>query len=356
MKSLARLASLLLLSLLLAVCCLVSSSSSSSFSPGADGAREKKKHHILLATPCYGGLVTDAYHLSVVRSYIYYQSHPNVQLSSATVPGIADLPKARGALIYQFLQNPTQTHILFVDADIEFAPEMLERFASSGHDAVTGIYPKKAIHWDNVREHVQKLGPEGARALDMKILKAVSLDYPIEFEFEDDPTSVHEKGTVSTDKNGFARVRRAGAGFMMVSRKAIETMVREYPELAYVDPPSGQTHWAFFHTVFGVRGGKNMWVSEDFAFCDRWQRVSQGEGVWVDLTNGLNHIGPIKFEGSGWLSRYILPSGGDGGGGGGVQGVPYGQTVREGGGGAQGLPYGQTLREGGGGGGGDTEL
>ena len=27
----------------------------------------------------------------------------------------------------------------------------------------------------------------------------------------------------------------------------------------------------------------------------------------MDLTNGLNHIGPIKFEGAGWLSRYILP-------------------------------------------------
>ena len=303
-----RVASLVSL-LLLAACCLASSSSS-------DEGSGAKKHHILIATPCYGGLVTDAYHLSVIRAYIHYKNNPNVELSSATVPGIADLPKARGALIYQFLQNPSQTHILFVDADIEFAPEMLERFASSGHDVVTGIYPKKAIHWDNVREHVRKLGPEGAHALDMKVLKAVSLDYPIEFEFEEDPTAAHEKGTVHTDKDGFARVRRAGAGFMMVSRRAIETMVREYPDMAYVDPPSGQTHWAFFHTVFGVRGGKNMWVSEDFAFCDRWQRVSAGEGVWVDLQNGLNHIGPIKFEGDGWLSRYILPDSGGGGGGG----------------------------------------
>jgi hypothetical protein len=49
---------------------------------------------------------------------------------------------------------------------------------------------------------------------------------------------------------------------MMVSRTAIETLVREYPELAYEDPPSGQTHWAFFHTVFGQRGGKNVWISE----------------------------------------------------------------------------------------------
>ena len=82
------------------------------------------------------------------------------------------------------MQNPAQTHVLFVDADIEFAPEMLERFAASGHDVVTGIYPKKAIHWDNVKEHLLKLGPARAQHLDLQMLKAVALDYPIEFEFE----------------------------------------------------------------------------------------------------------------------------------------------------------------------------
>jgi len=213
--------------------------------------------------------------------------------------------------------------VLFVDADIEFAPEMLERFAASGHDVVAGVYPKKAIQWENLRAHVQKLGAEGAKSMDMNVLKAVSLDYPVEFEFEEDPTRTgkDEQGSVRTDTNGFARVRRAGAGFMMVSKGAIEAMVRAYPELAYVDPPSGQTHWAFFHTVFGERGGKNMWVSEDFAFCDRWRRISGDKGVWVDLTRGLNHVGPVKFEGDGWLQRYVLPTGGGGGVGGGGGGA-----------------------------------
>jgi hypothetical protein len=42
-----------------------------------------------------------------------------IYLHASTVPGIADLPKARGALIAKFLSEASYTHILFVDADIE---------------------------------------------------------------------------------------------------------------------------------------------------------------------------------------------------------------------------------------------
>jgi hypothetical protein len=35
-------------------------------------------------------------------------------------------------------------------------------------------------------------------------------------------------------RQGFARVRRAGAGFMMVTRRAIETLRAGYPQLACV--------------------------------------------------------------------------------------------------------------------------
>jgi len=58
---------------------------------------------------------------------------------------------------------------------------------------------------------------ESARAsphLSVEELKSSLLDYPIEFEFEDGkPDTV---GRVETDGDGMARVRRAGAAFMMV--------------------------------------------------------------------------------------------------------------------------------------------
>mmetsp|Transcript_39887 Transcript_39887/g.55441 ORF Transcript_39887/g.55441 Transcript_39887/m.55441 type:complete len:266 (-) Transcript_39887:324-1121(-) len=254
----------------------------------------------MIGTPCYGGLVHDSFYLSVVKSLQYYRNSP-IQIAASTVPGIADLPKARAALIFEFLSHPSYTHLLFVDADIQFSPHLIERAVSSGKDVVCVMYPKKAIEWEGI-QRAAALGP--SHVADLATLKALALNYPIEWEFES--ATGKESGSVQTDVNGFARVRRAGAGFMMVTRRALEKMRDSYPDLSFQDLSSGQTHYAFFHSVLEKQSltGKMHWISEDFAFCDRWNAL-HGE-VWVDLLSGLNHTGTMKYEGEQWLRRYQL--------------------------------------------------
>jgi hypothetical protein len=133
-----------------------------SSSPTADESSSPRRHRVMLATPCYGGHITDAFHLSVIRAYEHYAASDAVSLVSATVPGIADLPKARGALVAQFLRDPSLTHLLFVDADVAFAPELIQRFAESGHDVVAGMYPKKGIDWGRLASRLSK--PRGGAA------------------------------------------------------------------------------------------------------------------------------------------------------------------------------------------------
>ena len=40
----------------------------------------------------------------------------------------------------------------------------------------------------------------------------------------------------------------------------MERMVAGYPELAYVDPPSGQTHYGLFYNGFQGSSGDKRWV------------------------------------------------------------------------------------------------
>jgi hypothetical protein len=39
----------------------------------------------------------------------------------------------------------------------------------------------------------------------------------------------------------------------------------------------------------------NAYLSEDYAFCRRWQRI--GGKIWLDTTINLNHIGRHAYKG-----------------------------------------------------------
>ena len=204
-----------------AVLLVLTSGQLTTAAPAAES--QPTRAHIMVATPCYTGTVHEGYFLSVVGALQRIEKSPTApRLSVSTVAHIADLPKARGALISQFLNSKHYTHVAFVDADIAFDASLPERLVSSGFDVVAAMYAKKAIDVEKLRKGVSV---------------SASLEYPVEFLFEKKPdgkqASRNEQGTARTDKRGFIEVRRAGAGFLMVSRSAIERLVKAHPELHY---------------------------------------------------------------------------------------------------------------------------
>ena len=94
--------------------------------------------------------------------------------------------------------------------------------------------------------------------------------------------------TMPQDKNGLIEVRRLGTGFLMIKRKVLEKMRREFPNIDYINP-EGKQRCRFF-TEWVVN---KEYVPEDWYFCDRAREA--GFKVYGDGKTILGHIGSAVY-------------------------------------------------------------
>ena len=111
--------------------------------------------HLMVATPCFGGQVSSIYAGSIFHLQRVVRSRPNIDLTVLMRDGDALITRARANLVTLFLDNPTATHLLFVDADIGFDPDQVFRLIESGADVVAGVYPIKRVNWDKAKRMLE---------------------------------------------------------------------------------------------------------------------------------------------------------------------------------------------------------
>src|SRR5271154_6014821 len=172
------------------------------------------KVNLVVATPCFGGQISVLYAASLFKLQKLVRSYNGINLKILFKDGDALITRARASLVAQFLDDPSATHLLFIDADIGFEPEQVLRLIECGAEMCAAIYPIKRIDWDKVRSTIETARPNPA---------AAALKYVFEV---DDPNAVAER-------SGFVRVRYAGTGFLMIHRVALEKMCAHYPQLQY---------------------------------------------------------------------------------------------------------------------------
>jgi hypothetical protein len=236
--------------------------------------------HLVVATPCFGGQVSSIYASSIFQLQRAVRAKSNIELKVLMRDGDALITRARANLMTLFLDDPTTTHFLFVDADIGFEPEQVFRLIESGADMVAGVYPIKRINWDKARRVIENKRPK---------VPSAALDYVLEINDPDHVAVV----------NGFTRVRYAGTGFLMIRRHAFEKMCAAYASLQFfrehsLDALAGSPNrFALFECMIDPKSG--TYLSEDFAFCKRW--TDMGGEIWADLQSRLDHVGPSVFHG-----------------------------------------------------------
>lgn len=248
---------------------------------------ELQKNKIFIATPCYGGALTEPYFKSMLRLVFFCDKH-GIQLQFGTIANESLVPRARNTLTAFFL-NSDCTHLWFVDADIEFKVEDFVRLIAADKDVAVGAYPKKGINWGAVRDFSMRAG---ASATDDQLACAGS-EYAINFNFK----SIEDRSIEV--QNGLIALKDAGTGCMMIKRHVIEKMCQAHPELQYNNDINVEKHldqytYALFDTI--IEEGTRRYLSEDYTFCRRWQKL--GGQIWLDPAINLNHYGSIPFRGN----------------------------------------------------------
>lgn len=104
--------------------------------------------------------------------------------------------------------------------------------------------------------------------------------------------------------DGAIRGDKVPAGFLKVTKAAVQRFMRSYPELLYGDPDR------YSVDLFNHGAWKGVWYGEDYAFSRRW--VECGGEIWIVPDLDLCHHGNGKSY-PGNFHRFLLrqPGGSD---------------------------------------------
>jgi hypothetical protein len=232
---------------------------------------------IFVATPCFGGMVTTGYMMSIVKLMEYAATH-DFSVSLNVLGRDSLITRARNTLVAQFMTMPAATHLMFIDADITFEPELVHRMLAFDEDVVGGMYPAKALKWNPPEKICRKEPPQTA-----------TLGYVGQFC---DREELERRGP-------FATGDYAATGFMMIKRRVIKRLVEAYPERAYASDhvltpdKTKRKYYALFEC--GIDPETREYLSEDFGFCRLWRAL--GGKIWLDVEGELVHTGSHDFVG-----------------------------------------------------------
>lgn len=176
-------------------------------------------------------------------------------------PDITEIRNIFASIWYDRMQT---SHMLFVDADMAFSPQLVLDMLAQNKPLVGALCPKKKL--------------------------------PIEF------AGRAKQGDVQVI-NGFMEVSGIGGAVMLISREVVTAILQKYPELS--DEVTPKNHAA--REILEGQGCKRLLrvfdpvivdgekFSEDLSFCRRW--TDCGGQIWANITHQVSHIGLYEYSG-----------------------------------------------------------
>ncbi len=183
--------------------------------------------------------------------------------STLSFPDIAELRSMAMTIWYDAM--PQSDHMLFVDADMAFPPEMVLDMLLLDEPIVGAIYPQRRL--------------------------------PLSWAGSGD-------GQPVTDRRGnFMKVEGVGMGCTLIRRDVVTKFLENMPELVdtrlKLHPAAEMMKQAGTSRI--IRAFEKLdlpdrgVVSEDLSFCIRWNKM--GGAVWAAIGYEISHIGPYNYSG-----------------------------------------------------------
>lgn len=227
---------------------------------------------ILVGTPTYNGAVMGQCARSLIE--LFQSMGPSLRWETTKAVLIV---MARNYFASVMLESD-YTHLLFVDADVDFSSRVVTRMLAFDQPIVAAAYPHRALDVRSFHAAARKWD-------NPNVAMAAALTFPIELE---EPR---------VDRGDFHRALLAPTGLMLIKREVFVRLREAYPELncdardsTYEEQGLKRVFQCFepLPNEHGVRMG------EDVSFCRRWRDI--GGELWITFDESIGHTGPYTFR------------------------------------------------------------
>ena len=257
---------------------------------------------LAILTPCYGGLCHTNY-VQCLISTIELLRNFGISVQHEFCRNDSLVTRARNNLIGKAMNNKKNTHFMFIDSDISWDPIDILKLLVSDKHIVGGVYPLKKYEWTKLIKDPNN--PYNSNAI-QNILDKKGHSFFKTKEVSDEDIirsnlvryNVNYLGTSLKIDDNLAKVRHIATGFMMLKRELLTTMQKAYPQTKYTDDVGflSPDECEFTYALFDCGIDEGHYLSEDWLFCDRWNKL--GGDIYINVAVDLTHTGPEDFKGS----------------------------------------------------------
>lgn len=217
--------------------------------------KENAGAHVFIAIPTYGDIKAGC--VDSLNKVQHDLLANRVSLDVAILAGNCHVDDARNDLCRMFLESPA-THLMFIDADLQFSPQSVRKLIEHDKDVVGGVY----------------------------MMKNDETDFPV----------VLDRGQYQPDERGLVAVKGLPGGFMCIKRKVIEKLYKKASDKGawpnkgnYGSLPVTE----IFHRT--VEKGRSR-RSGDYEFCAKV--LKHGFDMFMDPSLNFGHIGDKIWTGT----------------------------------------------------------